>query len=338
MKIVHLVPTEGESPFYEVLLEIERAAAARLGVELEPIYCGGGHAKFVEAGVGLARRTRRPDYVVLPNFHGAARELLPVLDAAGIPTFLLNEGMSPTDRLAHGEPRTKHARWLGELIPDDVAAGRQLATVLVEEARARGLADPEGKISVGVVSGNQTSAGQTRFQGWLALKKERPEVIQASVQYANWAEDVARTATAVMLQKRPEIAVIWAANDAMALGAVEAARECGRTPGKDVLIGGIDLLARALRHVEDGTMAVTLGGHVLDGARALILLHDHFHGRDFDPPWSRRSLLEPVTGAQARAYRRFFETRAWQKVDFTQYSRVRAGSADAPELTLQGLV
>jgi ABC-type sugar transport system substrate-binding protein len=337
VKIVHLVPTEGESPFYEVLLEIERAAADRLGVELEPMYCGGGHARFVEAGVGLARRTRRPDYVVLPNFHGAAHELLPVLDAAGIPVFLLNEGLTPTDRLAHGEPRTKHSRWLGELIPDDVAAGRHLAAALVDEARARRLGDPDGKIHVGVVSGNQTSAGQTRFQGWLALKKERPEVVQASVQYANWAEDVARTTAAVMLRKRPEISVVWAANDAMALGVLEAARACGRTPGKDLLVGGIDLLAPALGHVEDGTMAVTLGGHVLDGARALILLHDHFHGKDFAPPWSRRSQLEPVTAAHARAYRRFFETRAWQKVDFAKYSRVKAGAA-APELTLEGLV
>lgn len=336
MKIVHLVPTEGESTFYEVLVDIERAAAERLGVELEPVYCGGGRANLVDIGAALARRAPRPDYVLLPNFHGAAHELLPSLDAAGIPTFLLNEGLNPSDRLAHGEPRMKHPRWLGELIPDDVAAGQRLGAILTDEARARGLVDPEGKIHVGVVSGNQTFAGQTRFQGWLALKKERPEVVQASVQYANWAEDVARTAAGMMLRNRPEISVIWAANDAMALGALEAVKDCGRTPGKDVLVGGIDLLADALRHVEEGSMAVTLGGHVLDGARALILLHDHFHGKDFEPR-SRRSPLEPVTARRARSYRRFFEARAWQKVDFAKYSRVKAGAA-APELTLEGLV
>jgi hypothetical protein len=45
-----------------------------------------------------------------------------------------------------------------------------------------------------------------------------------------------------------------------------------------------------------------------------------------------------VTAAQARAYRRFFETRAWQKVDFARYSRVKAAVAQAPELTLRDVV
>ncbi|HYD39704.1 MAG TPA: ABC transporter substrate-binding protein [Anaeromyxobacter sp.] len=337
MKIVHLVPTNGESDFYEVLIDVERAAATRLGIELEVVYCEGSRAKMVELGAALGRRTPRPDYVLLPNFEGAAHELLPALDAAGVPSFLLNEGMTPTDRMSHGDPRCKHPRWLGELIPDDVAAGQQLAAMLTEEARARGLVAPDGKIHVGVVSGTQTYAGQTRYQGWLALKKERPEVVQASVQYGNWAPDVSRTVAALMLRRHPEITVIWTANDAMALGAVDAVRDCGRKAGKDVLIGGMDLHTSALRHVEDGAMAVTLGGHVLDGARAVLLLHDHFHGNDFEPR-SRRSLLEPVTAADARAYRRFFESRGWQKVDFARYSRVKAGAAHVPALTLRDVV
>jgi ABC-type sugar transport system substrate-binding protein len=336
VKLIHLVPTNGDSDFYEVLLSIERVAAAQLGVELEAVYCGGSRATVVEAGAAVARRTPRPDCVLLPNFHGAAHELLPALDAAGIATFLLNEGMTLTDRLAHGEPRAKHPRWLGELVPDDVAAGRQLAELLVDQARARGLAK-DGKIHVGVLAGTQTFAGQTRFQGWVALQKKRPEVIQASVQYAKWARDVARGAAEVMLRRRPEIAVVWAANDAMALGAVEAAEACGRKAGRDLLVGGIDLLPEALQRVDDGSMAVSLGGHTLDGARAVILLHDHFQGKDF-APFTRESQLEPVTAASARAYRRFFETRAWERVDFAKYSRVRSGSANPPDLTIQTLL
>ena len=337
MKIVHLVPTGGESPFYEVLLDIERAASRRLDIDLETIYCRGSRASMVEAGAELARRPRRPDYVLLPNFQGAAHDLLPALDAAGIATFLLNEGMSPTDRLPHGEPRTKHQRWLGELIPDDVAAGHQLAAILADEARGRGLASPDGKIHVGVLAGNQTFAGQTRFQGWVALTKKRPEVVQTSVQYANWAKDIARSAAGVMLRRHRHISVIWAANDAMALGALEAADECGRTPGKDLLVGGMDLLPEALQRIQDGSLTVSLGGHVLDGARALVLLHDHARGKDFSPP-SRRSLLEPVTPALAQAYRRFFETRAWERVDFSRYSRATTGAQDAPELTIEALL
>lgn len=336
VKIVHLVPTNQESLFYEGLVSIERAAAERLGIELEVVYCGGDRPKIVAIGTDLARSTPRPDYVLLPNYQGAAHELLPALDTAKVPTFLLVEGTTPTDRMPHGEPRTKYARWLGELFPDDVAAGQQLAAILTDEARTRGLM-VDGKIHVGVVTGTQTFAGQARFQGWLTVKRDRPDVVQAGVQYGYWETDVARSAVRAMLRAHPEITVLWAANDAMALGALEAIGECGRTAGKDVLVGGVDLLADALRHVEAGTMAVTLGGHVLDGARALILLHDHFHGKDFSPH-SGRSLLEPVTAALAPSYRRFFENRGWQKVDFARYSRVKSGSDTVPPLTLRAIV
>ncbi len=338
MRFVHLVPAlADDSNFYDALTSIARSAAQRLSIELEVIYCGTDRAQLIEAATALARRTPRPDCVLLPNFKGVAHELLPLLDGASIATFVLVEGLPPSDRRTCGEPRTRHARWLGQLTPDDVETGHLLAQVLVDDARARNLVAADGRIHVGVLSGPQSSAAQSRFQGWLALRKERPEVVQASVQYASWEEYAARAAIQMMLRSHPEITVIWAANDAMALGALAGIGDCGRAPGKDVLVGGVDLLPQALRRVEEGAMAVTVGGHVLDGARALVLLYDHFHGEDFEPH-SRRSLLEPVTAAEVHAYRRFFEGRGWQKVDFARYSRVKAGAAALPELRLRDVV
>jgi hypothetical protein len=338
LKIVHLVPLIGtEADFYGVLVAIARAAAERLGVELEAIDCARDRGKLLENGSRLLGRTPRPDCILLPNYQGAAHELVPLFDAAGIATFVLTEAMTPADRLAHGEPRTKHARWLGELVPDDVVAGQLLARILADEARAKGLVARDGKIHALVLSGDQSPAGQARFHGWLASTRERPEIVQTSVHYASWTEDGARAATRLVLRAHPEVTLIWAANDAMALGAVQGTRDCGREPGRDLLIGGVDLLPRALQCVVDGSMAVTLGGHVLDGARALILLHDHLHGVDFEP-WSRRSLLEPVTAALAPRYLHFLGGRGWQQVDFARFSRARSGSAAVPELTIQGLV
>lgn len=336
MRFVLLVPSTGvKGGFYDVLISIARAAAERLGVELEAMEMP--HERLVEQGRALARRSVRPDCVFFPNHRGVGHELLPILDQAGIQTFVLVEGMTPTDLLALGQPRTRFARWLGELFPDDVAAGQLLARILVDQARAGGLAAADGKIHVGCIAGDQTPAGQLRFQGWLALKRERAEVVQASVQYANWLEEPAREAAEQLLRSHPEVSVIWAANDDMAMGALAACRAAGRRPGQDVLVGGVDLLPRALEQVADGNMAVTLGGHVLDGARALLLVHDHLEGKDFEPR-IRRSTLEPVAADEATRHLRFFEERGWRSVEYERYSRARTGASEVPELTLGSLL
>jgi ABC-type sugar transport system substrate-binding protein len=190
---------------------------------------------------------------------------------------------------------------------------------------------------VGVLCGDQTTAGQALFQGWLNLRKERLDVVQVSVQNAAWEEREARSAAALMLRAHPEVTVVWAANDSMALGALDAVRAVGKEPGVDVLVGGMDLLARALERVADGQMTVTLGGHVLDGARSLLLVHDHLQGQDFEP-FVQRSLLEPVTAALAPSYLRFLEQQAWRRVDFERFSRARRLGARAPALTFASLL
>jgi ABC-type sugar transport system substrate-binding protein len=338
VRFAFIVPAMGApGGFYDVLVSIMRAAAERLGVELEVVDCQTRVDRMLEAGRALVGQRARPDCVFLVNHQGVGRELLPMICEAGLNAFVLVEGMAPSDVLALGRPRGALPRWLGELCPDDVAAGGQLARLLVDRAGREGTPRPDGKIHVAVIAGDQTTCGQLRFQGWLAFRKERPEVVQVSVQYANWLEDQARDAAAQLLRSHPEVSVVWAANDDMALGTIEAIREIRREPGRDVLVGGMDLLPRALRRVGDGSLAVTLGGHVLDGARALLLVHDHLQGRDFEP-WSRRSLLEPVTAEEAPAYLRFFEGEGWRRVDFGLYSRARTGRDVVPELSLGALV
>ena len=112
-------------------------------------------------------------------------------------------------------------------MPDDAEAGHTLAEILTSQARERGLVDGSGKIQVGVLAGEHTHAGNARFRGWLNLKKEREDVVQAGFQYGSWEEEAGRSAAALLLQTAPQMTVIWCANDAMALGALAAANRAG---------------------------------------------------------------------------------------------------------------
>jgi ABC-type sugar transport system substrate-binding protein len=338
MRAVFLAPSLGvEHSFYDVFAEVAGAAARQLHVDFETIGCGGSAERFLECGRTLARQARPPGYVLLPDYMDAGRELVPALDEAGLQVLLVAEGLSSAARAALGGPRQKHPHWLGEILPDDTEAGYLLAKALARAAREGGLAAGPGKLQVGILSGDQSSAGLARFRGWARLKTEDPGVEQASFQYAAWERDKAKSATTLMLRSQPQIGLVWAANDAMALGALEAACEAGRVPGKDILLGGIDLGHEALVAVSEGSLAVSIGGHFLDGARALLLAHDHHHGRDFEP-WSRRSPLVSATPESAARYRRFVEARGWREVDFTRFSRTASPHGEPPDFTLDSIL
>jgi hypothetical protein len=107
------------------------------------------------------------------------------------------------------------------------------------------------------------------------------------------AEMIDRGRALAHAARRPDYALL--PNHMGVASLLDAARGAGRVPGGDVLLGGIDLGREALTQVAEGSLAVSIGSHFLDGAQALILLHDHHESRDFEP-WSRRR-------AKAGAYR-----------------------------------
>ncbi len=55
----------------------------------------------------------------------------------------------------------------------------------------------------------------------------------------------------------------------------------GLDPGKDILFGGCGWYAPAIKKVQDGTLATTVGGHFMEGGWVMVLIHDYHHGRDF---------------------------------------------------------
>jgi ABC-type sugar transport system substrate-binding protein len=336
MKVAFLAPILGpEHGFYEVFTDVMRAAAVQFDITLEVVDCRGSATRMVDVGRALVQSPGRPDYVILPDYLGAAQDLLPALDEAGVRVLVVAEGFSGSARATLGKPRGKHRGWLGEILPDDAEAGYRLARALVEAARSRRGRD--AKVHVGILSGDQSSAGLARFRGWARLKNEAPDVEQSSFQYAAWERDKAKSAATLMLRSQPEIGVIWAANDAMALGALEAVRDAGRVPGKDVFLGGIDFDHEALTAVADESLTVSIGGHFLDGARAIVLVHDHHHGRDFEP-WSLRSPLVSATPVNAGRYRRFVENRAWRTLDFTPFSVARNPRRKPLDFSLDSIV
>jgi ABC-type sugar transport system substrate-binding protein len=181
----------------------------------------------------------------------------------------------------------------------------------------------------------QTQVNSRRFRGWKTFKEGAEDVVQSGFRYAGRDEGGA-DAAALLLKASPDTSLLWCFNDAIALGAVSCASSMGRKPGVDLLVGGFDLLERALAAISEGTMLASIGGHIIDGARALLLLDDHHAKRDLHPTtWTSR--LEVVTAAHAERYRTFMQDPSSCGADFTRFSARRRGGAPE-ELSLRALV
>ena len=103
-------------------------------------------------------------------------------------------------------------------------------------------------------SGNVHSAGRlVGFEEYLF--KARPDIEVLDTQIANWYKDQAMSYMEDWLQRFDQIDAVISMNDAMALGAIEAARAAGRL--EDMTYYGVDGLADACLSIEAGELTAT---------------------------------------------------------------------------------
>lgn len=86
-----------------------------------------------------------------------------------------------------------------------------------------------------------------------AMTEAGAEVI--STQSADWEQSKAATIASAILSENPDIKAFLCANDSMALGAVAAVRQAGRT--NEVLVVGFDNISAANALVQSGEMLAT---------------------------------------------------------------------------------
>ncbi|MFT6917378.1 MAG: ABC-type sugar transport system substrate-binding protein [Motiliproteus sp.] len=305
-----------------------QAAADSLGFELEILYADRQWPKMVENGTRVLARAELPDYLILVNEHQQVPALLKLAEQRGVKTLLLLNSLTPEQTQTLGQPRQALSHWLGSLTPDNEIAGYQIATSVIDTATQLGLAR-EGQVHLLALAGDfKTPASLGRLAGLQRALEDRPNALLERRFTVNWSHDKAYRQTQLWLQSQGELDAVWAANDPIALGAIKALREAGRTPGKDVSVAGLNWSPEALQLVKSGAMTLTHGGHFLAGAWSLVLLYDYDQGLDFVTPDSGASsgaeIHFPMTAidqTNVQAYLNALGDGDWSKIDFKQFSR-----------------
>ncbi len=322
-----------ESPAWSDFSAAMRAAADDLGMSLIEYRATEWPATMVEDIRALLRGPGRPDYLVITVHKGARVRLLELAEQEGVPVFIINSGLFDEDLARYGGPRQGFKRWIGQLLPDDEQAGFVLANLIVDAARQVGRVDAGGRVRLLAFGGNPTGqSARERNAGLMRAIGTRTDVRLLQLVQGNWSRSAVALKAPLAFERYPEVDAIWCANDPMAFGALDGltARPIEARP----FIGSIDWLQEALLDVRNGKLVATLGGHFLESAWAMVLLHDHFAGMDFATERvDFRSQLYPLTRANLDAYERDFSDRDWSKIDFAAFSKVHNPSLTRYDLS-----
>ena len=316
-------PSDPTGGFWWEVSSFMQAAADDLGIDLEIIYAERNHLLMVKEAEKVLNREHLPDYLIVVNEKLAAGKIIAHADAKGVKVFNLLLDFYGDQAKALGAPRGKYKNWIGGLVPDNRWAGYNLAKELIEKAAEQGIAEKDVKLLP--ISGDYATQATLLRNGGLGYARADffeakffPEI------HCLWRKDKAFDLVTKFLIRDPDVNVIWAANDPMALGAIEGIKKNGLTPGQDVLVGGINWDKPALEAVKNGTLALSVGGHFMTGGWGLVMLYDYHHGHDFAGkagPMIRKRIFGVIDDDNVESYLNKFSFRDWSKIDFRKFSK-----------------
>ncbi len=173
---------------------------------------------------------------------------------ADIPVIIIDTKLNPESAAAAG---LKPATFIGS---DNYMGGQIAAQYVIDKLQGKGnVAVIEG------ISGHETS--DARCGGFIdEINKTAINIV--SSQTAQWERNKGFDVFQNMLTAHPEIEAVFAANDLMALGAVEAIDQAGKTG--DIMVIGFDAQDDAIKAIKEGTMVGTVAQYPSEMGRIAV--------------------------------------------------------------------
>ncbi len=181
---------------------------------------------------------------------------------AEIPVILLDRGIEPENT----------ELYVTRVAPDNVVLAKDVADWAVKAfPQGANYFTLEGPAGVGVVN--------ERNKGWDSVISSHPDFKKVGAQTANWSTDEAKSVFETALKaNKNNIQLVFAQNDEMGLGAIQAVQDAGLTPGKDVKIATIDGTKGALEALSKGQLSYVHECNPLFGKTALEVVNKVLKG------------------------------------------------------------
>jgi ABC-type sugar transport system substrate-binding protein len=138
-----------------------------------------------------------------------------------------------------------------------------------------------GKGKVAVLEGTSgNNVAQDRTSGFdKELKAKFPNIKIVASQTANFDQATGQKVTEQILQSHPDITGLYAENDGMVLGALQAMKGASKTPGKDIKVVSIDGIRQAVQGVASGQLVSVIETNPRFGPLAFQTLTNFYSGK-----------------------------------------------------------
>ena len=233
-KTIGLALSTLNNPFFVALRDGAQAKATELGLTLQ----------VADGQDNLATQISQVEDFITKK---VAVIIINPVDSDGIVPAVqkANDAKIPVvtvDRAANGGTVASHTA------SDNVAGAKLAGEFLVKQVGSGAVVQLEG------IAG--TSAARDRGQGFKEAIDAQTAVTLAASQTADFARDKGLNVMQNLLQANPDIKGVFAQNDEMALGAIQAI-DAAMT-GMGMVVVGFDAIPDALTAIEQGKMAATV--------------------------------------------------------------------------------
>jgi ABC-type sugar transport system substrate-binding protein len=202
---------------------------------------------------------------------------------AGIPVIL-------TDRAVDSQDTTLYKTFIGS---DFVAEGKKAGDWLVKEYDGK-----PGPVNIVQIEGTTGSApANDRKSGFADVIKADPKFKVIASQSGDFTRAGGKEVMEAFLKANPKIDVLYAHNDDMGLGAIEAIEAAGKKPGVDIKIVTVDAVKDGMTALSQGKInfivecSPLLGPQLMDLAKKVVA----------NQPVQQRVLTEETTFDQQQA-------------------------------------
>lgn len=221
------------------------------GVKLTVVDADGDQAKQLQQIAELAKQGC-DSLIVEPVMSDAAKELLQALDATGLPAVLMNRKIDTTLLTDY-----QNIAYIGVEPTEPGKLQAQMLSALSDGGDING----DGVVSYMLLQGPENHQDAAIWKASLekVLAESGGETEQITAVCGDWTRESGKKLCSQEIAKfGKDIEVIFCGNDQMALGALEAIADGGRTVGIDVYLYGIGGDPEALQKTKDRTLSGTV--------------------------------------------------------------------------------
>lgn len=202
--------------------------------------------------------------LLAPQTRSGWDEVLQEAKDAGIPVVLLDRGVDAPESL-----------WVTQISSDFAFEGREAGKWVAEKLNGKGkvaelFGDPAADPAI------------LRSEGFMEIMAQYPGIEVVESKTGEWSQDKGRQVVEAWLAAGVEFDVIYAHNDGMALGAIDALKAAGMDPGDDVLIISVDAIKAAFEAIARGDMNATVECSPLLGPLGFEAIQKAIRGEKVD--------------------------------------------------------